>query len=689
MDTRRPARWRDQHLGARLALLAVLAGMTVLTGWNAARGGASSFYAASARSMSESWPALLSGSFDPSATVTLDKLSGFAVPQAASVAAFGMSTEALVLPEVVAGLVTVWACATVGLRWAGVGTGLVAALAAATTPVFVSMFGHPMEDGMVTAALAVALVCWQRAAITGRWWPLVAAGLMVGVGFQAKMLQAWFVLPALVVGTLLASAAPDGGVLGRARRLARAAVLGAVAVAASLAWVVGITLTPAGSRPWVDGSVDDGAFAMVFGYNGVDRFLPGLVPGAVVAGTEPGHGHERFGGPGGVTKLLDAHLASQVAWLLPAALSAIVVGSVVVLLRRRTWPFGAALDTRAGTAVLVVLVVWLATAAGVLSVAKIPHTAYVAAIGVQLAVLAAFGWRGAVGLLRAHSPWLRALPVLLAAGQAVWWGVLARGTSMPSGLARPALDVATGALLATLVALVWRPRADLRRGAEPHRASRPAVARATIALTAGLALVVGPAAYSLQALDATRDGSGTEASVGGWQRGTDGTFRVSPADWQGGTPTPFDPQDRALVATTRRLDRYRSDLPLFLTDTWRISAPVIDATGLPVLTDGGFSGTVPVFTPTQIRQRIAHGLRVLVVEAGAPRTDPVLRAALAGGCRAVSDTFPDAVPPAQPWMVTRIGWTVWRCGLPGPSLDRLHGLVPHPLRTRRADAHAR
>ncbi|MEK6345788.1 MAG: 4-amino-4-deoxy-L-arabinose transferase, partial [Curtobacterium sp.] len=93
MDTQRTARWRDQHVSARLALLAVLAGMTVLTGWNAARGGASSFYAASARSMSESWPALLSGSFDPSATVTLDKLSGFAVPQAASVAAFGMSTE--------------------------------------------------------------------------------------------------------------------------------------------------------------------------------------------------------------------------------------------------------------------------------------------------------------------------------------------------------------------------------------------------------------------------------------------------------------------------------------------------------------------------------------------------------------------------------------------------------------------
>jgi hypothetical protein len=47
--------------------------------------------------MSQSWQALLFGAFDPAATVTLDKLSGFAVPQALSVRLFGMSTSALAL----------------------------------------------------------------------------------------------------------------------------------------------------------------------------------------------------------------------------------------------------------------------------------------------------------------------------------------------------------------------------------------------------------------------------------------------------------------------------------------------------------------------------------------------------------------------------------------------------------------
>lgn len=674
MDIRRPARWRDQPLAARLTLLVIVAGTTVLLAWNLGRGGDFGFYQASARSMSESWPALLSGAFDPSATVTLDKLSGFAVPQALSLRLFGHSTAALAFPQVVEGLVTLWACSLVGLRWAGVGTGLVAAAAAGSTPIFVSMFAHPMEDGMVTAALAVALLCWQHAALTGRWWPLVAAGLAVGVGFQAKMVQAWFVLPALLLGTLLASARHDGGSFRLGTRLVRAGVLGIVAVVASLSWVTALALTPSGARPWADGSTDDSPLAMVFGYNGIDRFLPGAVPGSVRSFAVPFGPHTWRGGAAGFGKLLGPHLASQVAWLLPAAVFGVVVAAVVLVRRRAERldapgsPFGHAFDTRAGSATLAVLVVWFGTAAAVLSVAAVPHTAYVAAIGVQLALLAALGWRGAVGLVRAQSPRLRVLPVVLAVAQLGWVVFLARGTSMPSVLAGPAITIATVAVVASVVAVWRRPRWEATRGPGRLRASRTA-----IALAAGLALIAGPAAFSLQALDATRDGSGVDASVGPWPArwpipmGSPDAFHLSRPDPWGGS-TPYPRALRRLVATARRLEGYRHDEPLFLTDTWHISAPVIDATGLPVLTDGGFSGTVPVFTTHQIRRRIAAGLRVLVVEAHAPRTDPVLRAALAGGCRALTRVARHARLPMQPRRADGITWTVWHCGLPGPSV---------------------
>ena len=59
-------------------------------------------------------------------------------------------------------------------------------------------------------------------------------------------------------------------------------------LAVSLSWIALYTFTPAADRPYVDGSTDNSAVAMVFGYNGVERFGMSF-PGSVQA----------FGGGGG------------------------------------------------------------------------------------------------------------------------------------------------------------------------------------------------------------------------------------------------------------------------------------------------------------------------------------------------------------------------------------------------------
>ncbi len=117
------ARWWREPWWARISLALIVAAFVVLTGWNLARGGDFSFYEASARSMASSWHAMLFGAFDPAATVTLDKLSGFAVPQALGIRLFGMSTSAIALPQVIEGVVTIVACAVLGLRSGGRGVG--------------------------------------------------------------------------------------------------------------------------------------------------------------------------------------------------------------------------------------------------------------------------------------------------------------------------------------------------------------------------------------------------------------------------------------------------------------------------------------------------------------------------------------------------------------------------------------
>lgn len=634
------ARWWREPLWAKGVLAAILAGSALLMTWNLARGGDFAFYEAAARSMSESWRALVFGAFDPAGTVTLDKLAGFAVPQAIAIHLFGMSTSAVALPQVIEGLVTVMACAVVGLRWGGTGAGLVAALAAASTPIFVSMFGHPMEDGLLTMALAVALVWWQRAMLTARWWPLVMAAVFVGVGFQAKMMSAWFVLPALAVGTVIATP-------GVRRGLARASALVGASVVASIAWIAAIALTPAGARPYIDGSTDNDVFAMVFGYNGLDRFVPGAVPGSVggPSGGGLGEGLSALGrvvsshpgaadGASSPTKLLEMPLVTQIGWLYPAA----VVGLALALWR--FWPRRTRPGDRARFALAVVAGLWLTTSAVVLSATRVPHTAYVAALGVPLVLLTAMAWSEGGRLLRSDRRRDRlVLPALLAA-QGAWWGVLAREAQLPEAFATGAGAVLVAGVVLGVV------------GAWPRR-TRPTLARALPAVLA-LALLCAPVAASLQVLDANRDGSGGDAYVGIAPRSEHATepFAISPPAFWGGTPQISS--GVAQLAAAARADGGGADgAPLLVSDSWSVSAQIIDATGASVLTDGGYSGRVPVFTASALQSMERSGrVHLFAVSSGASKTDPVREVATEPGCHEVK---------------------AWQLGDPGKAGDTAHG----------------
>ncbi|MGH3246778.1 MAG: ArnT family glycosyltransferase, partial [Trebonia sp.] len=272
--------WRSpdgQPAWARPALLAIAAVAAALYAWNITQAGLAPFYSVAVKSMSESWKAFFYGALDPSATVTIDKLAGSFLPQALSARIFGFHAWSVALPQVIEGVIAVLAMYRVVRRWAGVVPGLLAAAIFTLTPIAASMFGHSMEDGALTMCLVLAADAYQRAVTEGRLRSLLMAGVWVGLGFQAKMLQAWIILPALAVGYLVTAPAP------LRRRLWHVCAAGAVMLAVSLSWIALYTFTPASDRPYVDGSTDNSALAMVFGYNGLERF--GItVKGAVTSG---------------------------------------------------------------------------------------------------------------------------------------------------------------------------------------------------------------------------------------------------------------------------------------------------------------------------------------------------------------------------------------------------------------------
>jgi 4-amino-4-deoxy-L-arabinose transferase-like glycosyltransferase len=408
-SSHRWAVWRSpagQPRWARPALLGIAFVAAVLYAWNLAQVDYAPLYSNVAKSMSESWKAFFYGTVDAQGTYALDKLAGSFAPQAVSAKIFGYHPWSLALPQVIEGVISVLVMYRVVRRWAGAVPGLLAAGIFTLTPVAASMFGHSMEDGALVMCLVLAADAYQRAVLEARLRSLVWAGVWVGLGFQAKMLQAWTILPALAIGYLLT--APTG----LRRRLRHLGIAGVTVLAVSLSWIALYTVTPAGTRPAIAGTTNDSAAAMVFGYNGLGRVginLPGAKEfdndGADIDPRAPAElrdirptirGNpwedptkaESRENPKGGGKLFDGSLGVAIGWLYPLTVLALLCGLWWWRRAERTDP------VRGG---LVVWGGWLLTLGLTFSVAAVPHTAYVASLAPPVAALSAVGivmfWR--------------------------------------------------------------------------------------------------------------------------------------------------------------------------------------------------------------------------------------------------------------------------------------------------------
>ena len=190
----------------RVALTALLAATAVLYLWGLSRSGwANAFYSAAAQAGGESWKAWFFGSSDAANAITVDKTPAALWVTGLSVRIFGLSSWSVLVPQALMGVASVGLLYAAVKRVAGPGAGLIAGAALALTPVAVLIFRFNNPDALLVLVLIGAAYATQRAVEKGgtRW--LVLAGVLVGVGFLAKMLQAFLVLPALTAVWLLAA----------------------------------------------------------------------------------------------------------------------------------------------------------------------------------------------------------------------------------------------------------------------------------------------------------------------------------------------------------------------------------------------------------------------------------------------------------------------------------------------------
>ncbi|MFG2476484.1 ArnT family glycosyltransferase [Streptomyces fagopyri] len=291
-----------------------------------ASGYANSFYSAAVQAGSQSWKAFFFGSLDSANAITVDKPPASLWPMALSVRVFGLSSWAILVPEVLMGVATVGVLYAALRRRFSPAAGLIAGAVCALTPVAALMFRFNNPDAILALLMTVTVYCVIRGLEDGRTKWLVWAGVAVGFAFLAKTLQAFLILPPLAV--LYAVCAP----VSLRKRFAQIGLSAGAMIVAGGWWVAIVELWPTSSRPYIGGSQNNSFLELTFGYNGLGR-ISGDETGSVGGGGGGGTGQW---GETGWDRMFNSEIGGQISWLLPAALILLVAGLVLTRKAKRT-----------------------------------------------------------------------------------------------------------------------------------------------------------------------------------------------------------------------------------------------------------------------------------------------------------------------------------------------------------------
>jgi 4-amino-4-deoxy-L-arabinose transferase-like glycosyltransferase len=371
----------------RPALLTLLALTAVLYLWDlGASGWANSFYSAAVQAGSKSWKAFFFGSSDSANFITVDKPPGSLWLMEISARLFGVNSWSILVPQALEGVATVGVVYLTVRRWFSAQAALLAGAILALTPVAAMMFRFNNPDALLALLLTGSMYALVRALEKAQTKWLVLAGTLLGFGFLTKMLQAFLIIPALVIVYLVA--APTGWW----RRVWQVVVLGVATLVAAGWWVAAVALTPAADRPYVGGSQNNSILNLIFGYNGFGR-ITGNETGSVVGGGAAGSSGQW--GPTGLTRLFNTSFGNMMSWLLPGALFIGAVLLVFTIRARRTDRERAALLLWGGALVGIGLVISLSKG--------IIHPYYTVALAPPLAGLVGIG---TMGLWQRRSSWI-------------------------------------------------------------------------------------------------------------------------------------------------------------------------------------------------------------------------------------------------------------------------------------------
>jgi 4-amino-4-deoxy-L-arabinose transferase-like glycosyltransferase len=236
------------------------------------------YYTAGVESMLQSWRNFFFVAAEPGGAVSIDKPPLGLWLQAISAAIFGVNGFGVLLPQLLAGVLSVVVVYHLVRRSYGTPAGLLAALALAVTPVSVAVDRNNTIDSTLILALLLAAWAFIKATETPRLRFLLLGAVLVGLAFNIKMLAAFLPLPAFYALYFLGAREKLW------RKIGKLTLATVVLLAVSLSWAVIVELTPADQRPYVGSSTNNSVIELMVDYNGLERLTGTGGPGGAPDG---------------------------------------------------------------------------------------------------------------------------------------------------------------------------------------------------------------------------------------------------------------------------------------------------------------------------------------------------------------------------------------------------------------------
>ena len=230
-------------------------------------GFSNAYYAAGVYSMGQNLHAFFFNSLDSAGFVTIDKPPlGFWI-QVLLTKIFGFSGWVLVLPEAIAGVLSVYIIYRIISKRNGFEAGITAGIVLALTPIFTAVSRNNTIDGILIVLLILAASQAIKSAEKSSGKHLIFSAILIGLGFNVKMLQAYMIVPAVYLTFFIFSKQKI------VKKFIYCIISFVLLIALSLSWVVAVDLIDEQSRPYIGSSDSNSALELVFGHNGISRIF--------------------------------------------------------------------------------------------------------------------------------------------------------------------------------------------------------------------------------------------------------------------------------------------------------------------------------------------------------------------------------------------------------------------------------